>query len=106
MLSTVEIDWAGRGVALDVRRPRRARHLKIQQKEVCMHSRRRNGCGTRNPSHSFRDRIWADFSVTVSSNEAPHILIQKSLTQQVLTVISPAGSYLPAGVYLLLQRLG
>ena len=33
----------------------------------------------------------ADFSVTVSSNEAQHILIQKSLTQQVLFVISPAG---------------
>jgi hypothetical protein len=29
--------------------------------------------------------------VTVSSNEAPHILIQKSLTQQVSIVISPAG---------------
>ena len=33
----------------------------------------------------------ADFSVTVSSNEAQHILIQKSLTQQVLVAISPAG---------------
>ena len=33
----------------------------------------------------------ADFSVTVSSNEAQHILIQKSLTQQASIAISPAG---------------
>src|SRR2546422_2465789 len=33
----------------------------------------------------------ADFSVTVSSNEAQHTLIQKSLCQQVLLVVSPAG---------------
>jgi hypothetical protein len=31
------------------------------------------------------------FPVTVSSNEARHILIQKTLTQQVLIAISPAG---------------
>jgi hypothetical protein len=31
------------------------------------------------------------FSVTVSSNEAQHILIEKSSTQQVLTAISPVG---------------
>jgi hypothetical protein len=31
------------------------------------------------------------FSVTVSGNEAQRFLIQKSLTQRVLTVISPAG---------------
>jgi hypothetical protein len=33
----------------------------------------------------------ADCSVTVSSNEAQHILIQKPLTQQVLIGVSPAG---------------
>jgi hypothetical protein len=33
----------------------------------------------------------ADFSVTVSSNEAQHFLIQKSLTQQVSIGVSPPG---------------
>jgi hypothetical protein len=33
----------------------------------------------------------ADFSFTVSSNEAQRIPIRKISTQQVLTVISPAG---------------
>jgi hypothetical protein len=43
------------------------------------------------PSVGASSAPVAGFSVTVSSNEAQHILIQKSLTQQVLFVISPAG---------------
>jgi hypothetical protein len=39
----------------------------------------------------FSSTATADLSVTVSSNEAQHIQIQKSLTQQVLIGISPAG---------------
>jgi hypothetical protein len=47
----------------------------------------------------------SDFSVTVSSNEAQQSLIQKPLTQQAVTAMSPAGSHLPTTVSLLPQRL-
>src|SRR6185295_15666002 len=38
-----------------------------------------------------RSRAFAGFSITVSSNEAQHILIEKSLTQRVLVAMFPAG---------------
>jgi hypothetical protein len=52
-----------------------------------------------------QQRSAADLPVTVSSSEAQRILIQKSLTPQVLVVVSPAGLHLRATVPLLLQRL-
>ena len=57
------------------------------------------------PLDGNQQRSVADLPVTVSSSEAQRILIQKSLSQQVLVVVSPAGLHLRATVSLLPQRL-
>jgi hypothetical protein len=51
------------------------------------------GCAAIPPSPKLNPaaRASANFSVTVSSNEAQQILILKSWTQQALIVISPVG---------------
>src|ERR1022692_1695656 len=46
------------------------------------------------PLDGNQQRSVADLPVTVSSSEAQRILIQKSLSQQVLVVVSPAGLHL------------
>src|ERR1017187_3578669 len=57
------------------------------------------------PLDGNQQRSVADLPVTVSSSEAKRIMIQKSLSKQVLVAVSPAGLHLRATVSLLPQRL-